>query len=434
MNASRAAVRSRRGMRVLTLTNLYPPDVVGGYEIACAHVVDALRVRGHDVRVLTAAPRFPAPSAPHVLRRLRLTDEWNPNGMSRDPLAYRLDEAESRLVSAANVHALTTVLSEFSPDVVYVNAVTGLGGLGLMACLQFLGVPWVWQLGDCIPRVLCSNELRPIAGLTDEFTRQIRGSFIAVSERVRRETETDGPGLGDRLTMLPYWITGQRLPHRDAFYEGGHLRIMAAGQVARFKGTDVLIEAAARLRDAGHSDFSIDIYGNLLDRTLVHLIQTLDVGEHVRLKGALPQAQLLEAYRHYDLFAFPTLAREPFGLVPLEAVARGCVPIISRECGIAEWLVHGLHCLKADRTPEAFARAFGDVLDRRIDLEPLARRGGEAAWRDFHVDAVVPQIERILATAARQSRALAGSYEDAYRLARLAEQLIVAVLEEALSA
>ena len=34
-------------MRIVVLSNLYPPDVLGGYEIACAQAVDALRQRGH---------------------------------------------------------------------------------------------------------------------------------------------------------------------------------------------------------------------------------------------------------------------------------------------------------------------------------------------------------------------------------------------------
>ena len=34
--------------------------------------------RGHDVRVLTTAPRTPVPPVPHVRRRLQLTDVWDP--------------------------------------------------------------------------------------------------------------------------------------------------------------------------------------------------------------------------------------------------------------------------------------------------------------------------------------------------------------------
>src|SRR5262249_33851924 len=168
-------------------------------------------------------------------------------------------------------------------------------------CLQFLGVPWVWQLGDCIPRVLCSTELTPLSGLAETFTQQIRGTYIVVSEQLRRETEDCGLTLGDTVATIPYWISGPRPPARTGFYRGGRLRIMAAGQVARIKGTDILIESAAMLRDAGYRDFSVDVYGNLLDHSLVHMIRHLDLAEHVFLKGALPQAQLLEMYKSYDV-------------------------------------------------------------------------------------------------------------------------------------
>ena len=54
-------------MKILVLSNLYPPDVIGGYELGCKQVVDALRARGHDVRVLTTAPRTPVPAEGHVV-------------------------------------------------------------------------------------------------------------------------------------------------------------------------------------------------------------------------------------------------------------------------------------------------------------------------------------------------------------------------------
>ena len=61
-------------MRILVLSNLYPPDFIGGYELGCRRVVDALLARGHEVRVLTTAPRTPVPPVPHVHRTLHLTD------------------------------------------------------------------------------------------------------------------------------------------------------------------------------------------------------------------------------------------------------------------------------------------------------------------------------------------------------------------------
>jgi glycogen synthase len=416
---------------ILVLSNLYPPDFVGGYEVACAHVVDGLRARGHDVHVLTAAPRHPVADAPHVHRRLKLVDEWSAHGMGTAPLARRLDEVESRYISAYNVHALTAALEEFGPEAVYVCNAVGVGGLGLMACLQYLGVPWVWQLGDNVPTVLCSEGYRLLPDLAREFSRQFEGHYVAVSRQLRDEIEAAGIALRGRVEVIPNWITGARPPARDSYYQGGHLRIMSAGTVSRHKGTDIVIEAAGRLRDAGLDDFSVDVYGRDADRSFAYLIRRLGLERHVALRGFRPHAELVALYGAYDVFAFPTWAREPFGMVPLEAMARGCVPVMSRACGIAEYLVHGVHCLKAERSADSFAGVLADVMRGVIDLEPIGRRAERTAWRDFHLDTILPRIERMLADASRRPRRRAGTSAEAYRMARMAEQLAQALVQEA---
>ena len=63
-------------MKILVVSNLYPPHYVGGYELRCEVAVKALGARGHTVRVLTsnhgvkgapaaADPDGGGPSFPH---------------------------------------------------------------------------------------------------------------------------------------------------------------------------------------------------------------------------------------------------------------------------------------------------------------------------------------------------------------------------------
>jgi glycosyltransferase involved in cell wall biosynthesis len=427
-------------VRILVLSNLYPPDVLGGYEIACAQAVDALRARGHEVLVAAGAPRNPTPTARGVRRVFKLVDEWNATEMSEDALVIALRSAESRIVSAHNVHVLTAILAEFDPDVVLVSNILGLGGLGLMTCLQYLKTPWVWHLGDCVPRLLCSKFHifdRANPALAEEFSRHIQGHFVLVSQQLRDEVESAGIRLNGDVAVIPYWIAGTRPPGpslQERRAGDGVLRIISAGQVSREKGIDLLIEAAGELKGGGCGRFVLDIYGQVDGPFFEHRIRELGLDEQVRLRGARPHHEILELYGRYHVFAFPSRDREPFGLVPLEAAARGCVPIITRRCGIAEWLVHGVHCLKVKRTAGSFAEAFRAIMAGEVALEPLARRAEAAAWRDFHIDAILPRIEAKLARAAQQPRASAGNAADAYRLARLAEQLTQTLIQESLSA
>ncbi|MBU1727395.1 MAG: hypothetical protein KJ880_07180, partial [Candidatus Omnitrophica bacterium] len=41
-------------MKILVISNYYPPRVIGGYELACREAVEGLRAKGHEVSVLTS--------------------------------------------------------------------------------------------------------------------------------------------------------------------------------------------------------------------------------------------------------------------------------------------------------------------------------------------------------------------------------------------
>ncbi|MFO0952830.1 MAG: glycosyltransferase family 4 protein [Isosphaeraceae bacterium] len=427
-------------MRVLVLSNFYPPDVMGGYEVACAQATDGLLARGHDVRVLSATPRQPVVGdPPHVRRRFVLAEEWNENVMGDLAITHLLTHAASRFVSAHNIHVLSAELAEFDPEVVYLHNLVGLGGLGLVACLGHLGVPWVWQLGDAVPVRLCASRtsgvIRPLAA---EMSRWMRGHVIAVSDHVRREVEAFGVPILGPVERVPYWIVGRRPRPRRNFYQGGTLRVVSAGQINSDKGVDILIEAAALLHASGAGPFEVDVYGKVLDPYYPARVRALGLDGVVKFRGPRPNAELLELYEDYDLLVFPTQPREPFGLVALEAAARGCVPLMTRDCGVAEWLVHGVHCLKAERSAPAFARAMREVIEGRVSLGPIGRRASAAAWDDFHLDAVLPRIERVLHAAAASAEGRPSPdprlAAEVVRLGRLAETLTRRLVEESVPA
>ena len=424
-------------MKVLVLSNLYPPDVIGGYELGCKQVVDALRARGHDARVLTIAPRVPVPAEAHVLRTLKLSEVWNSNryvlGVNHH-VTNQLLQAEATGVSAFNVHALARAVDEFRPDVAYVWMIVGVGGLGLMAALQHLQVPWLWHLMDDVPVQLCRSNGRVIEPLLLEVDRQLEGRYLACSRQLVDEIESSGVRLGPDVEVVPNWVVGEAPAPRASTYRAGQtLRIIAAGQVAQHKGVDILIEAAAKVRERGFDNIQVDIYGNVEDHLFPTLVRRLGLDDHVTFRGSRPQAELAGLYSLYDVFAFPTWKREPFAFAPLEASWRGCVPLMSQASGNAEWAVHGVHCLKAERTPDAFADSLCSILDGSIDLAPIARRASAVIGRDFHLDAQVPKIERALAGASRRPRDGAGTAADAYRMALLAEKLTKVLVQEAIA-
>src|SRR6185312_5590282 len=94
-------------MKILVVTNLYPPQHVGGYELGCRDVVEKLRGRGHEVRVLTSDFRNGNTENPLAEKDIERALQFN-FGLSSAPHDKR---AECRKLSG--------VIRQFSPDVVY---------------------------------------------------------------------------------------------------------------------------------------------------------------------------------------------------------------------------------------------------------------------------------------------------------------------------
>ncbi|QVL33566.1 glycosyltransferase family 4 protein [Telmatocola sphagniphila] len=421
-------------MKILIISNLYPPDFLGGYELGCRQVVDALRTAGHEVMVLTGTPRRVIPNhrdEPHVTRRLKLEDLYDDYSQrTMHPVMQSIQNLEANCISSFNVQILCEHLEKFEPDVAYLWNLIGLGGLGLIAALQHAGTPWVMHLMDMVPVKLCEIfRDRAVNGIQESFLKLCQGQFISCSQSTLHELAHYGLPVSERSILIPNWVEFfDELPRE--YCPEGKLRVVCAGTLSEAKGTKILIEAAFKLKNRGYSNFSIDLFGHCPDPQFESLILSFGLCDQVKYRGVKSQASLIESYTNYDLFAFPTHEREPFGFAPMEAAARGCVPLVSELCGFSEWFVHAVDCVKVHRSSEAWADALQRVLD---DFSPYQRIGIRAAKiikRDFCLPSILPRIVQVLKHAQFMNTTRKRSLEDACRMAILAERTFRSLLQE----
>lgn len=68
-------------MKVLMVSNFYPPHYRGGYEVRCKQVAETMQQRGHEIRVLTSVGGLPMDSLGGFLRQTEViagirVDRW----------------------------------------------------------------------------------------------------------------------------------------------------------------------------------------------------------------------------------------------------------------------------------------------------------------------------------------------------------------------
>jgi glycosyltransferase involved in cell wall biosynthesis len=302
----------------------------------------------------------------------------------------------------ANTATLLSRLRSFRPDLVYVWYSLGIGGLALLDLLEVAGVPWVMHLMDCVPAHLLGGVV-PAAGAL--FAREnwsvfTRARIISMSEQIISEVaELTGIRFDHPPEIIPGWVDAAGLRQRQHFSEPRRTRFMTAGSIGKHKGTDIIVEACALLAAEGFTEFGVDVFclsGTTGPEPWIALAAERGVSKLVQFRGGMPQPELLSLLPEYDAFLFPTQTREPFGFAPIEAAACGLVPIITRNAGVAERLIDGVHALKVDRTPISLAGAMRRLLTGEIDAAEMGRRAGRLVRNDLSLSRCLDQIERFL--------------------------------------
>src|SRR5437868_18532 len=128
-------------MRILVISNFYPPHIIGGYEIGCRDIVEALRSRGHEVSVLTSTYGVNCPEQTGQVYRWLETDlSFKIAGDSADlPKIIRKESINQR--------AFNRLCQAFSPDVVYVWNATHIS-ISLAIRAQQMGIAVCYFISD----------------------------------------------------------------------------------------------------------------------------------------------------------------------------------------------------------------------------------------------------------------------------------------------
>ena len=398
-------------MRILTLTNWFPPHHRGGYEINCADVMSRMVSRGHEVEVLcsdehlTGVPDIPGEPSFPVNRSLRLY--WRSDAPWKPPLGERL------VIERANHRTLSQTLDRFRPDVVSVWHMAVMS-LGLLATIWRRDVPVVYAICDSWPTYALKQ---------DHWSRMFNGSIARnaighvcqrllsvpcvlpdlgslghasfVSSFTREDVQVNAPWTFDENGIIPSGIDRSNLKATNDSILPSRSWDWKLGYFGRFdprKGTETLLRGFALLPE--QSSLAMYGRGDAGERDRLRAMATsLGVGERVSF-GSLDSSELGGAYRRFDCVIFPSEWPEPFGLVPLEAMECGVPVVATGVGGSADITIDGVNSLLfRSGDPVGLATAV-----RRLAADPDLRaqlvEGGRRTAERYDVDHMADAYEK----------------------------------------
>lgn len=410
-------------MRILFISNLYPPNTVGGYERLCGDVAAELARRDHRISVLTSDHGGKEQGYPgqRIERSLLLSRE---KGDINKPLTC--SPGERAQINAHNVRAVERMLADEQPDIVFVwnllftdvsllNAVRDAKRNTVFLLTDF----WLIQFHNAkFVKYYLAEQLYPhtITDI-DRFKSEqrlakckrtsIQGRAIFASDFMRRLHTEAGLGFSDS-TVIHHGVNASpsgALPSvdRSGLVQAPELRLLYAGRVTYVKGVHTVVQALPEVIQAlPELRVKLTILGLVQDRSYLESVRRLiDAGgltDRVEFRPPVEETELIDVFQTHDVYLFTSLY-EPFALTLIHALRAGIPAIVSDTGGNTEMVRHrenGLLYAKGD--PGKLAAAIVELGRNRLLCQTLSRAARRHAG-DYTVERMVDRVEAYLASA-----------------------------------
>jgi glycosyltransferase involved in cell wall biosynthesis len=341
-------------LRVLSVGNAYPPHHLGGYEVIAHGVTEELLHQDAEVRVLTTDHLNTSVSSPELTADIHRELRWYWHNHMWPEMSGSMRLSLER----HNARAFERHLREFKPNVIAWWAVGGMS-LSLLERARRAGIPSVLFILDYWPdyglqhdqwlrmwrhRATLGRLAERLTGIPTTLDLDHAGRWLFCSQTMADATLAMGIQPTDS-GLLPPGVDGDflagGLTGPPAQWSG---KLLYLGRVVEQKGVLTAVEALAQLPDMT----TLKIVGDgdaRYRKALADRAAELGVAERVQFAPAVSHQQTIDEYRAADALIFPVQWPEPFGLVPLEAMALGTPVLATGTGGSGDYLEDGENCL-----------------------------------------------------------------------------------------
>jgi glycogen(starch) synthase len=403
-------------MRILVLTNLYPPHYLGGYELICEAVTNALKTRGHEVSILASnhvRAGVPENGEQAIERSLRI------HGLYGHPW---LGIASLWKLERHNNLVLRDAIKQTKPDLVYV---WNMGGLSksLLFTLESLGIPvafyvsdhWIargseadvwsqwWNRSQGSKKQLVLRSLLALSGIKAFVSRTAANQplydfpFRRVyfcSNALRDLTVSAGYRVQD-ASIIYCPVDVEKFQGVVRGQSESLRRFLWVGRLAPDKGVMTALRALSFVGEKCNA--RLDVYGSGEPDYVAGLRHFVaDKKLPVQFCSA-PASEMPEIYRNHDALLFTSEWAEPFALTPLEAMASGLPVIGTMTGGSPEIFRHEQNALTyAAGNAEELAARIVQLSNDAALREKIAMTGQSEVRKRFSEPVIVDQIEKFL--------------------------------------
>jgi glycosyltransferase involved in cell wall biosynthesis len=262
--------------------------------------------------------------------------------------------------------------------------------------------PVIWHVHDCIDAgYLPGAAIKFFRLLARRLPHYIISVSRAVEETLRLPAEFPAKVIHNGIPWL-------EVPHSQSAASNAGPVIGIVGRITPWKGQDVFLRAASKIRErfptarfqiVGGALFGEDDYWEELQE-LTHQLKMEDAVEFLGFRNDVP-----EIVAKFDLFVHASTSPEPFGIVIIEAMLESKPVVATRGGGVPEIVCEGETGLLVPMGDEqALADAIASLLDNPQEMKRMGEAGRKRVHEHFLIGDTVQGVEDIYGSVLASSR------------------------------
>ncbi|MCP4108879.1 MAG: glycosyltransferase family 4 protein [Desulfobacteraceae bacterium] len=402
-------------MKILVVSNLYPPYFVGGYELGCREVVEGLKEKGHKVRVLTST--YGIDKKEHngeVYRWLKANFGWKPEDKA-NPLKLIRKEINNQI-------AFIRICSIFNPDVVYFWNLEAIS-VSLVFKAQSIGLPisfaisdnWLSEWERDLWYSFCKRQpqrlIKKIVWKTVLPLLKKSGLLISSKSPDLRNVHFNSRYLQEYCLKAGKPVANSKVIYRGIYISQFPYKkecaeypkhLLYAGQIVPHKGVHTVIESLRILVQKHGYDFvKLTVVGGSVvpdyEANIRGMVSTFGLEKYVHFTGQVSYEKMSCFYKEHEILIFSSIWDEPLSHTLFEGMSSGLAVVSTLTGGTPEILQDEYNALIF---PKQDAEACASQIIRLIDNQELFKRirlsGRHTVEVKFRSETRVEKIEKAL--------------------------------------
>ena len=415
-------------MRILFLTNFYPPYEIGGMEQSCQQVVEGLRKRGHHNYVLTSmnGTRNRPVEENGVYRWLYLEMDFEP-WVQAFKFFLNREKREKQ-----NLQRFDQLIRDTQPDIIFIWGMWNLPrSLAAFAETQYPDQV-IYRFADYWPTLPSQYKLywqtpgrkwfSRIPKLLMGFLARFALAFDHPANLKFEKAICVSAATRDVLVNAGIPISHARIIHTgidETKYPDGNartntdmedkiLKLLFAGRLSADKGVETAIKAMKQIvYEKGKTTVQLSLAGTGSEdylKRLHNLVSRDRLDDYVKFLGYLPSEEMPDLMKEFDVMLVPSTWEEPFARVVLEGMTAGLVVVATPMGGTKEILRHGENGLLVNPgDANDLAEKIEDLADSPYLRCALSVAGRKTIKEHFTFEIMMDKIESYLCDAADHS-------------------------------